>query len=153
MRLRTKALSPLIFCFASCASAAEESRCVTEYMVEEARIIHEAEIAAKEHPPGKDPESQRGFMTPIHNALKAAADKADKCEDELRRNRPESIRNAEAAREQACTDNANAKLNALRSTSDTDVQLSREEQTSLRNKENAILDERMECLQKARPIR
>jgi hypothetical protein len=55
-----------------------ESRCVTDFRAEQARI--EREAMARAPAPGSDQATQQRFMQGVHTQLKAAADRAEACE-------------------------------------------------------------------------
>lgn len=107
----------------------------------------QAERDARANPPGRDLEAQRRLMTPVHAALKAAADKAEQCEKASRSARagPEADRRAKA-----CTDRAQAQATELQQRYAARTDLSRAEQAARRDEENRMVEERMNCLREAR---
>ncbi len=139
----------LIAC-ASLSFAAEDPRCIAEYEAEEARIMREAGKAAVVSSPGRDPKAQQQFMIPIHEALKAAGERAEKCLEESRRAASRENAATINLRTKQCIDNANRQIADLQKRGSARAGLSPGEQTALRNEENRIFEERIECLRKVR---
>lgn len=148
MKLATMLSLPVLAGFASLALAADDPRCLAEYKAEEARIMRDAEQAAKANPPGRDLKAQQQLMTPVHDALKAAGEKADKCNRDAR---SAAYRDNQAAidlRTRQCTEKADRQLDEMRKRSAGRAGLSRDEQIAQRSAQDRILDERMDCLRK-----
>lgn len=124
--------------------AAGNSRCLAEYKVEEARIIHKAEVLAKANPPGRDAKSQQQLMMPIHQALKAAAERAEKCESDSRKSTGNS------RLENQCGAIAIEQIDELKKRYAGRSDLSFGEQTARREAQNRIIDSRMKCERDAR---
>ena len=92
-------LALVLSALATPTSAADTSRCAADFKAESDRITREAERKAAVNPPGRDQDSQRQFMVPVHAALKAAADRAKECEGRERRATGPSAPAAVARRE------------------------------------------------------
>ncbi len=149
MKLTTLLLLNALAGFASLSFAADDPRCLAEYKAEEARILRDAGQAAKANPPGRDLKAQQQLMTPVHDALKAAAEKAENCNREARSAAYRDNKAAIDLRTRQCTEKADRQLDELRQRSAGRADLSRSEQIALRTGQDRILDERMECLRKA----
>ena len=134
---------------ASLSFAAEDPRCIAEFKAEEARIVRDAGQAAAANPPGRDPKAQQQFMIPIHDALKAAAERAEKCLEDSRRAFYRENSATIDLRIKQCADKADRQVSELRQRSAGRAGLSFSEQTALRNEENRISEERMECMRRA----
>jgi|GEM_PF-2549211 len=132
------------------AAAADDPRCLAEYRAEEARLQREAARAAAASPPGRDLQAQQRLMQPVHDGLKAAAERAEQCN---RRSRPAPSPDA-ALRQAQCAEQADRQMAALRQrlagAAGPGVSPSREAQAAQRAEETRIADERMRCLQQAR---
>jgi hypothetical protein len=132
--------------FASPSSAADNSRCLAEYKTEEARIMRDAGRNATTNPPGRDTKAQQQLMMPVHEALKAAAERAEQCN---RGSRP-PISAASNIREKQCVDKANQQIAELSQRNANRTNLSRGEQMAQRDEETRITEERMNCMRKSR---
>ena len=130
--------------------AAAESRCVAEFKTETDRISREAERKAAANPPGRDQESQRQFMIPIHAALKAAADRAKECEDRERRAAGPSAPAAVARREMDCNIRAEQEMDYLKRQRDSRKNPTAAEQATLRDAESRIAENRRACMSQGR---
>lgn len=141
---------PLLFVllvgFAWHAGAADNPRCLAEYKAEEARIIRDAERVGAANPPGRDVKAQQQSMLPVHDALKAAAERAERCN---RSSRPTPSPDTNMRLTQ-CAEKASQQIEGLHRNYANRTNLSRNEQMALRNEENRITEERMNCMQKAR---
>lgn len=146
MKLGKPLLFIVLIGFAWHASAADNPRCLAEYEAEEARIMRDLDRAVAANPPGRDVKAQRQLMLPVHDALKAAAERAEQCN---RSSRPPLSADANI-RLMQCADKANQQLEGLRRSYANRTNLSRNEQMALREEENRIAEERMNCMQKAR---
>jgi hypothetical protein len=149
MKLKTILSVIILAGFASLSFAAEDPRCIAEFKAEEARIVREAGQADAVNPPGRDPEAQQQFMIPIHDALKAAAERAKKCQEDSRRAFYRENSAAIDLRIKQCADKADRQISELRQRSAGRAGLSFSEQTALRSEENRISEERMECMRRA----
>jgi hypothetical protein len=85
-------------------------------------------------------------MLPVHDALKAAAERAEQCN---RSSRPPLSPDTNIRLTQ-CTEKASRQIEGLHRNYANRTNLSRNEQMALRNEENRITEERMNCMQKAR---
>lgn len=148
MKLPTLLLVNALAGFASLSFAADDPRCLAEYKAEEARIMRDAGQAARTNPPGRDLKAQQQIMIPVHDALKAASEKAENCNREARAAAYRDNKAAIDLRTRQCTEKADRQLDELRKRSGGRADLSRDEQIAQRSGENRILDERMECLRK-----
>jgi hypothetical protein len=129
------------------AARAENPRCLAEFEAESARIQHEA--MARAPAPGSDARTQQQFMRPIHDALKAAEERARACEEASRPQPGSPAARAAMAREQQCTDSANREIDQIRQRLPKDNP-SFEQQRAYREAETRILDARMDCIRRAR---
>ena len=85
-------------------------------------------------------------MMPVHEALKAAAERAEQCN---RGSRP-PISAASNIREKQCVDKANQQIAELSQRNANRTNLSRGEQMAQRDEETRITEERMNCMRKSR---
>ena len=148
MKLRTLLSVIALLESASPAFAADDPRCLAEYVAEEARILRNAGQAAAANPPGSDRKAQQQLMIPVHDALKGAAERAEKCRQDSRR---AAYRENAAAIDpgvRQCSDKAERQLAELGKRRAGRAGLSRDEQEALRNEESRISGERMECMRK-----
>jgi hypothetical protein len=150
--MKLRALLPLLI-FAGVMNqvrAADDSPCMRAYQAEVDRISREAEQAARVNPPGRDLYAQQQFMIPIHDALKAAAERADICEKGL----PGRSSNAAVVtaniRAEQCMDYADRSLVTLRQRNAARPPQTPAERAAAREAENRIGDERAACLRQAR---
>jgi len=150
MKGHTSLLSLVLIGFASFAAAADNPSCLSEYNAEVARITRNAEQAAAVNPPGRDITAQQQLMIPVHEALKAAATRAEQCNKESQGEGSSSGSAATNLREKQCVDKANQQIAELDRRNAGRSDLSFEEQKELRDEQNRIIDARMECLRKAR---
>ena len=134
--------------FASSSFAADNPACIEAYKTEIARIGRDAERAAAANPPGRDVQAQQQFMIPIHEAMKAAADRAEQCEKKSRVAKPAPAAANVAQRERECMETAENKLTALHQRYGRSP--SAAEQAAMRGEEGRIGDARMACLRLAR---
>jgi len=145
--LSVPCLVPLILAaLAGPAAAADDAQCLAEYKAEEARITREAERKAAANPPGNDTGAQQRLMAGVHDALKAAADRAERCNRERHPPPPADAKQ----RMQHCANRADQQMLELRQRYAGQSKLSFEEQTTIRNEENRIATARMDCMQKVR---
>jgi hypothetical protein len=121
-----------------------ESRCVTDFKAEQARI--EREAMARAPAPGSDQATQQRFMQGVHTQLKAAADRAEACEAASRPKPGSPAAQAAIARDQQCKDTATRELDKIKLPN----QPSFEQQRAYREAETRILDGMMDCVRKAR---
>jgi len=131
-------------------AAAAESRCAAAFKAESDRIGREAERKAAANPPGKNLESQRQFMEPIHAALKAAADRAQECEERERRAAGPSAPAAIARRDMDCNIRAEQEAEYLKRQREGRKNPTQAEQAALRDAENRIADNRRACMSQGR---
>lgn len=127
---------------------AENPRCVAEFQRESDRIQREA--LARAPAPGSDVRTQQEYMRPIHEALKAAEERARACEAASRPRPGSPAAQAASAREQQCTDAANRELDQVRQRLPAQGTPTPEQQRAYREAEARVLDARMECLRRAR---
>jgi len=127
---------------------AENPRCVAEFEAESARIQREA--GARAPAPGSDQALQQRFMQGVHTQLEAAAARARACEEASRPRPGSPAAQAAMAREQQCVDAANRELDQLNLRMPSQGAPSMEQQRARREAENRILDNRQDCLRKAR---
>lgn len=140
-------LAPLILTtLTGLATAADDPQCLAEYKAEEVRITREAERKAAANPPGKDTGAQQRLMAEVHDGLKAAAERAERC-NRARRPPPPADANQ---RMKQCADRADQQMMELRQRYAGQSKLSFEEQTTIRNEEDRIATARMDCMQKVR---
>lgn len=149
MKMGTIQAVIVVIACASLSFAAEDPRCITEYKAEEARIVRNAGQAAVANPPGSDPEAQRQFMIPVHDALKAAAERAEKCLEDSRRATYRENSATINFRTQQCIDKADRQISELRQRAAGRAGLSHLEQTALRDEEVRISEERTGCIRRA----
>lgn len=126
---------------------AEDPRCAAQYEAEADRIQREAMAHAPA--PGSDQNTQRQFMQGVHSQLKAAAARAEACEQASRPKTGSPAAQAAVGREQQCADAANRELDQLKRRMP-QGQPSMEQQRVQREAETRILDARMDCLRRAR---
>ena len=145
--LSVLSLAPLILtALAGPVTAADDPQCLAEYKAEEARITREAERKAAAIPPGNDTGAQQRLMAGVHDGLKAAAERAERCN---RARRPPPPADA-SQRMKQCADRADQQMTELRQRYAGQSKLSFEEQTTIRSEENRIATARMDCMQKVR---
>lgn len=132
------------------SASAAESRCAAEFKAESDRISREAERKAAANPPGRDLESQRQFMAPIHAALKAAADRAQECEDRERRAAGPSAPAAVARREMDCNIRAEQEMDYLKRQREMRKNSTATEQSAFRDAETRIAENRRTCMGQGR---
>jgi hypothetical protein len=150
MKFHTTLSIIILLGFASLSSAADNSDCLAEYNAEVARITRDAERAAATNPPGRDIKAQQQLLIPVYDALKAAAERASQCEDKSRGETSSPISAAANLLAKQCIDKADQQITELRQRNAGLTNLSRGEQMALRNEENRIEEERMDCLRQAR---
>jgi hypothetical protein len=129
---------------------AAESRCEAAFKAESDRISREAERKAAANPPGRNLESQRQFMEPIHAALKAAADRAQECEERERRAAGPSAPAAVARREMDCNIRAEQETEYLRRQREMRKNPTATEQSAFRDAETRIAENRRACMSQPR---
>ena len=140
-------LAPLIVAaLAVPAAAADDPQCLAEYKADEARITREAERKAAANPPGNDTSAQQRLMAGVHDGLKAAAERAERCN---RAHRPPPPADANQRMKQ-CADRADQQVDELRRRYTGRSSLTREEQTTIRDEQDRIATMRMDCMQKVR---
>lgn len=146
VRGRIQFIPPILATLAGPASAADDPQCLAEYKAEEARITREAERKAATNPPGKDSGAQQQLMAEVHDGLKAAAERAERCN---RTRRPPPPANANQRMKQ-CADHADQQMMELHQRHAGKSKLSFEEQKTIRSEEDRITTARMDCMQKVR---
>lgn len=149
MNFHTTLSVVLLFGFASLSAAADNPGCIAEYEAEVRRIVSNAGRDAAANPPGPDIKAQQQFMIPIHQALKAAAERARLCEEKSRGEIPKEISAAANLRAKQCINKADQQIAELRQRNAGRTNLSRGEQMALRDEENRIDEERAGCLRQA----
>ncbi len=146
IRCRIQFIPLILAAITGLATAADDPQCLAEYKAEEARITREAERKAATNPPGKDTGAQQRLMAEVHDGLKAAAERAERCN---RARRPPPPADA-SQRMKQCADRADQQMAEVRQRYAGKSKLSFEEQTTIRNEEDRIATARMDCMQKVR---